>query len=118
MKPKEFSAEVSGGYLLVAIKIPTYTCAICAAIYTPNVDVGYVAHLYEQHYPLSGAFTTPWCGKADWMFIDNGKAHPENRRTLICKTCGASVKEITEGNEAQLRAINNALAAKVTSWEE
>lgn len=118
-----FKAEVSNGYLLIAIKIPTYTCAACGVVYTPKVNVETVEQLYRGHNSIQSALHTPWCN-AGWGHVYGQKVPSPSHfagykcsRALVCKDCYAPVSSIETNVEKLKETRNDLVAAKVTAWE-
>jgi hypothetical protein len=110
----DFKAEISGGYLLIAIKIPTTVCAACGKVYTPDVDIKLVEQLHRSHYEYGQAFTSPWCG-AGWDFIQLGK-DDGFKRALVCDTCFAPIAKLEAAAEDLKREAHAKVGATVKVW--
>lgn len=107
----ELKVEVSGGYLLVAMKIPSVTCDACGAVYTPTVDPAHARGLVENEHPLSMAFQSPWCLGDDtlnWVWIYTAG----EGRMLVCAPCGADVTRAKRAGDAAQEAAKEAVVAK------
>ena len=109
MSVKEFSVDVSNGYLLIAVKIPTDTCTACGAVYTPTV-VPEAAKYYLDtcKMPIDSVFTSPWCGEPAWTFI-----HVDGRRALVCHTCATPFTEAERAGQAKADAAAREICKKI-----
>src|SRR4051812_12308335 len=95
---KKFSAEVSNGYLLIAIKIPTTVCGLCKAEHLNTVDVRIVEQLYLKG-PIQGAFSCPNWESWEWIYTDP-------RPTLVCPTCAAPIARAKAESKAAQEAAH------------
>jgi hypothetical protein len=114
MKKDDVRVEVSGGYLLIAIKIQSCSCAACGKIYTENVRPERVAAAIFSYQPIS-LDPTPWCGAAGWNFVQLGETDGF-KRALVCDECFAPVKALEDAAEDLKRQAHAKVGATVKTW--
>jgi hypothetical protein len=112
-KKDDFKAEVSNGWLLIAIKIPTTTCAACGKVYTHEVRPERLQQYV--HTGLMSAFQVPWCATPPWGFIQLGK-DDGFKRALVCDTCFAPVAKLEAAAEDLKREAHAKVGATVKVW--
>lgn len=111
----DFKAEVSNGYLLIAIKIPTTTCAACSKVHTPNVSVQAITQLFRSHHPFDLAFIAPWCDVPRWGFIQLDEVG-KYKRALVCDTCYAPIAKLEAAAEDLKREAHAKVGATIKVW--
>ncbi|HEV3059734.1 MAG TPA: hypothetical protein VGY48_15895 [Vicinamibacterales bacterium] len=113
MNKDDIKVEVSNGYLLVAIKIPSCTCAACGKVYTADVQPGRIAMYIHGCQPIN-VDPTPWCG-AGWNFVQLSEAH-RFKRALVCDTCYAPIAKLEAAAEDLKREAHAKVGAMVKVW--
>jgi len=106
-----FSAEVADGYLLIAIKIPTDTCAACGTTYVPTVDLEGAHKRYRAALHIGEAIRSPIFD--GWTTISNGKPWPDNKYALICKTCAGPVAQAKADSDTRAAAAASEVTARI-----
>ena len=109
MDTKETRVEILNGYVLIAVKLPEHTCAVCKRIWTPPTLAEEIKQALEQSYSIDIAFRAPWCqSDADnWVVV-----HVDNRHALVCNVCGAGVKAARKAREdAEIAAQRDVMKA-------
>ena len=116
MKFEEITVDVSSGFILIAIKIPTTKCAACDAVYTPVVNPKQVRQLIEQSHSLDHAILGPTSSDG-WQFVSRRGPNVAYKNALVCRKCGEELLHAKiVSNEAE-EAANAAVASRVKNWE-
>ncbi len=104
---EECSVEVTGGYVLIAVKIPSDTCAICKTVRMRQVSAESVKQMIQGGHPIYPAFSVPWGGEDGWDFVyESTPTHKAMKRAIICGSCA---KEISEAKKLGQRAVEEAI---------
>lgn len=103
---EDVKVEVSGGYLLVAFKIPTLKCDVCGRTVAKEVvDLDRARTLLNSHNSIEALFGHP----AGWSWVYSKLRQP----LLACPDCFSPIAAVRELNEEAEAAVREAVAAKV-----
>lgn len=104
----DVSVEVSGGYVLVAFKIPILTCGGCGrTVAQKTVESSHMKSLIMNHQPITCFFMTP----EGWTH-----AYPKGMAAvLVCPDCAAPINEVKLANERAEEAAHLVVASRILS---
>src|SRR5579872_3242006 len=116
MATDDFKAEVSNGYLLIAVKIPSVDCAACGKSYSPKISAAEVEAAFRGNRPLMSVVScAPWCGEPKWGFVRLGAAGGY-KRALVCDDCFAPIAAVESAAEEAKSRANAAVGTTVRAW--
>ena len=115
----EVSVEVTGGYVLIAVKIPHHVCAICKAVKVRDTSVESVKQMIQGGHPIDVAFSTPWGLDVNgWDFVyATVPTHTAAKRALVCGKCSKEIQDAKKIGQRAVEAAMAVVAAKIEHWD-